>query len=188
MIICRILSARPPWLILFAVLLSFAPAHATRLPKEIATDGPEFDPMHFFTGHTRSTGVFENRAGAPTKRVQTETRGRMVGHELLMEQDLLVEGKPRQHRSWRMRRVDAHHFEGAANDIVGRVRGEAAGHHFHWTFTLALKPGCPLFNVRMTQHMYLQPDGRTMVNRSTIRKFGILVAQVTEQFRQVPPR
>jgi hypothetical protein len=36
----------------------------------------------------------------------------------------------------------------------------------------------------MSQRMYLQPDGKTMVNHSTIRKFGIVVAQVTEQFRK----
>jgi hypothetical protein len=36
----------------------------------------------------------------------------------------------------------------------------------------------------MSQWMYLQPDGKTMVNHSTIRKFGIVVAQVTEQFRK----
>ena len=30
--------------------------------------------------------------------------------------------------------------------------------------------------------MYLQPDGRSMINHTTIRKLGFLVAQVTEQF------
>ncbi len=37
----------------------------------------------------------------------------------------------------------------------------------------------------MTQHMYLQPDGRTMINRDTIRKFGIAIAGVTEEFRHL---
>ena len=140
--------------------------------------------MRFFTGRTSSSGVFENRAGEPTKRVRTETRGRIVADELRMEQDLFIEGEPRQHRSWRMRRLDAHHFAGTANDIVGTAPGEARGNYFTWTFTLATKPGNPLFNVRMTQHMQLQPDGRTMLNRSMIRKLGIVVVQVTEQFRR----
>lgn len=144
--------------------------------------------MQFFTGRTRSRGVFENRAGHPTKVLRTETRGRVVNGEVRMEQDLFVQGSPRQHRSWRMRRLDTRRFEATANDIVGTARGVATGNHFHWTFTLALKPGNPLFNVRMTQDMYLQPDGRTMINRTRIRKLGVLVAQVTEQFRRVAPR
>lgn len=32
--------------------------------------------------------------------------------------------------------------------------------------------------------MYLQPDGRTMLNHTTIRKFGIVVAEVMEEFRK----
>jgi len=67
--------------------------------------------------------------------------------------------------------------------MIGAARGEAYGNVFHWSFRLALSPGNPLGNVRMTQWMYLQPDGRTMVNHTTIRKLGIVVAQVTEQFR-----
>ena len=150
---------------------------------EFEAGRPEFDPVRFFGGLTVSSGVMENRAGAPTGTVTTETTARREGEWLLLEQDLVVEGKA-QHRSWRIRRLDAHHFEGTANDIVGTVRGEAHGNAFHWEFTLALSPGNPLANVRMSQWMYLQPDGETMLNHSTITKFGVVVAQVTEQFRR----
>ena len=150
----------------------------------VADRGPAFDPLVFFTGHTRSWGVFENRAGEATSIIKTECQGRMVNGELRMEQDLYISQRPRQHRSWRMRRLDAHHFEATANDLVGTARGESRGNTFVWSFTLATKPGHPLYNVRMTQHMYLQPDGRTMINRDTIEKFGFILAEVTEEFRK----
>jgi hypothetical protein len=141
--------------------------------------------MVFYTGHTRSWGVFENRRGEATEIIRTETWGRLVGGELRMEQDLYFGRQPRQHRSWRMRRLDAHHFEATASGIIGTARGESRGNTFVWSFALATKPGSTLYNVRMTQHMYLQPDGRTMINRDTIRKFGFIVAEVTEQFRKL---
>ncbi len=145
---------------------------------------PEFEPTRFFAGHTSSFGVMENRGGMPRQIVTTKTVGRWEGDTLRLEQDLFLgDGKP-QHRSWRIRKLDAHRYEATANDIVGTVQGEAYGNAFHWSFTLALSPGNPLANVRMSQWMYLQPDGKTMVNHSTIRKFGIVVAQVTEQFRK----
>lgn len=145
---------------------------------------PEFAPTKFFAGRTSSFGVMENRGGAPKQTVRTNTNGRWEGDTLRLEQDLTVgESKP-QHRSWRIRKLDAHRYEATANDIVGLVQGEAYGNVFHWSFTLALSPGNPLANVRMSQWMYLQPDGRTMVNHSTIRKFGIVVTQVTEQFQK----
>ena len=104
-----------------------------------------------------------------------------------MEQDLFMGSKPRQHRSWRMHRIDAQHFEASANDVLGVVRGETQGNMFAWSFTLVLKPGNPLFNIRMTQYLYLHPDGKTMINRDTASKFGVFVAGVTEEFRLLEP-
>lgn len=150
---------------------------------EFADGRPLFDPVEFFTGQTSSYGVIENRGGAPQEIVRTETRGEREGDTLRLEQDLLL-GKKRQHRSWRIRKLDAHHYEATANDMIGTARGEAQGNVFHWTFTLALSPGNPLTRVQMSQWMYLQPDGKTMVNHSTIRKLGVVLAQVTEQFQR----
>ncbi len=162
------------------------PVNAASLPAgAFPANMPDFDPMKFFTGHTRSWGVIESRAGEPTTRIVTETWGKIVGGELRMEQDLFIEKKPRQHRSWRMRRIDAHHFEATANDVIGTAKGESRGNLFRWTFTLATKPGNALFNISMTQRMYGQPDEQTMINRDAVRKFGVTIAQVTEQFRRV---
>ncbi len=163
--------------------MAAGPAESTHF-SGVSDHGPVFDPLAFYTGHTKSWGVFEDRQGVATEVIKTETFGRVVHGELRMEQDLYFGQRPRQHRSWRMHRLDAHHFEATANDIIGTARGESRGNTFVWSFTLATKPGSPLFNVQMTQRMYLQPDGRTMINRDTIRKFGYIVAEVTEQFRK----
>lgn len=157
---------------------------ATMKVSQFQNGKPEFQPTKFFTGQTSSFGVMENRGGMPKQTVRTETRGRWEGDTLRLEQDLTVGNSKPQHRSWRIRKLDAHRYEATANDIVGVVPGEAYGNVFHWSFTLALSPGNPLANVRMSQWMYLEPDGKTMVNHSTIRKFGIVAVQVTEQFRK----
>ena len=34
----------------------------------------------------------------------------------------------------------------------------------------------------MSQFMYVMPDGKTMIIRSVLRKFGIVIVQITEQF------
>ncbi len=164
-------------------LIPFVTSCASLKVSDFAEGRPLLDPAQFFTGKTSSTGVMENRGGAPMKRVTTQTTGRWEGDTLMLEQDLQMDGKS-QHRAWRIRKLDAHRYEATANDMVGRAVGEAYGNVFHWSFTLALSPGNPLANVQMSQWMYLQPDGRTLLNHSTIRKLGIVVAQVTEQFRR----
>ncbi|MGI8819815.1 MAG: DUF3833 family protein [Chthoniobacterales bacterium] len=157
---------------------------ASRPPSDFAAGEPKFDPVAYFTGHTISSGVLETRRGDPQERVTTETTGRRKGDLLLLEQDLRFADRPKQHRSWRIRKLDEHRYEATANDMVGVARGEAYGNVFHWSFTLALSPGNPLANVQMSQWMYLQSDRRTMVNHTTIRKLGFVAAQVTEQFRR----
>lgn len=153
---------------------------ASMKPSDFAANRPTFDPVAYFTGHTTSSGVLETRGGKPKERVMTETSGRREGNVLVLEQDLHFSTRPTQHRSWRIRKLDEHRYEATANDMIGVARGEAYGNVFHWSFTLSLSPGNPLANVRMSQWMYLQPDGRTMANHSTIRKFGFVAAQVTE--------
>ena len=154
-------------------------------PRDFARAEPVFDPVAFFTGHTQSWGVFEDRTGAkPTRWFTTDCLGHREGGELVLNQTFTYGDGSVQHRRWHIRRVDAHHYEATANDVVGTGRGEADGNAFHWEYTVALKPGNPLFDVRLEQWMYLQPDGRTMLNRGTVSKFGVTVAQIAEEFRR----
>ena len=157
---------------------------ASLAPRQFASTGPAFDPQAFFAGRVHSWGVFENRAGAPTRRFTTASVGRWEGNTLLLDQKFTYQEGTHQQRHWRIRRVDDHRFEATANDVVGTATGEAYGNAFRWEYTVALKPGNPLFDVRLKQWMYLQADGRSMVNRATVSKFGVEVAQVTEYFRR----
>lgn len=164
-------------------VVALAASCSTMEPRDFAADSPAFDPMEFFSGTTESRGVMENRSGEPVGRVLTRTRGKQRGDVLFIEQDLEIDGK-NSHRSWQLRRIDEHHYEATANDIVGVARGEAFGNVFHWSFMLDAVPGNPLGHVRMSQWMYLQPGGRTLVNHTTFSKLGVKLRQVTEQFQK----
>jgi hypothetical protein len=108
--------------------------------------------------------VFENLVTGAKRKVTTRTRSHLEGGRLRLEQDLVFSDGTRQHRSWRIR--------------------VSSGNTFQWSFILALSPGNSLGNVRMRQAMYLQRDGRSLINHTTILKFGIPVARVTETFRR----
>ncbi|MBC7534216.1 MAG: DUF3833 family protein [Ferruginibacter sp.] len=142
------------------------------------------EPVQFFGGHTRSAGVIENRGGKPTARITTETSGVLKDSVLYIEQDLLPEGGKKNHRSWKLYRVDKHHVNATANDIDGTAHGLLYGDEFSWTFRLKLANRKFIKHARMSQHMYLMPDGETLIIRSVIRKFSFVVAQITEQFKK----
>ncbi|MEO5713037.1 MAG: DUF3833 family protein [Luteolibacter sp.] len=160
-------------------------ACSTMQPSDFASEKPDFNPIRFFSGETSSNGVRENRSGRPVEQVFTNTSGKMKGDTLHLEQDLRFvspEKTTTSHRTWQLRQTGPHRYEGTANDIIGTATGEAYGNTFHWTFPLTLSPGNPLTTTRMSQWMYLQPGGKTMLNHTTLSKAGIVISQVTETF------
>ena len=158
---------------------------ATLKPKDFAGTGPAFDPVAFWTGRTSSWGVIENRGGAPTAIVTTATEGTPEGDGgLHMIQHVTTGGKTTV-RDWHIRRTSPGHFEATANDVVGTARGAPSGRTLHWTWTLAAKPGNGLYNVKMDQWMYLADNG-TLLNRTTVTKLGVRIAEISEQFVREP--
>jgi hypothetical protein len=155
---------------------------ASREAASFKDGRPLFDPGAYFRGRTHSWGIIESRGGEPSQVLTTQTQGHWRGDTFHFEQDLAFEKGKRQHRSWRLRRVDAHHYTATGTGIVGEALGEAYGNVFHLGFTLDVAPGNPLLNVHMSQWMYLQPGGRTMINRDVLSKGAVVVAHITEQF------
>ena len=158
-----------------------------------AADEPvaPFDPMVFFDGHTLSRGVVEDRSGAPTEEITTESHASIdAANRLHMEQHLIFRDGKAQNRTWTVWRTGPHRFAANASDMVGTATGETHGRMFHWQWVLARSPGNPLMNVTMEQWMYGLDDGSAMI-RTTIGKFGIILAEVTEHFShpqsEVPP-
>jgi hypothetical protein len=154
--------------------------------SHFAGEIPAFDPVRFFTGHVRSWGVLENRSGAPTGTLTTDCQGTVEPDgSLHMVQHIAFSDGTAELRDWHMRRTAPGRFEATATGMVGTGHGEVAGRALNLRWALATQPGDPLANVWMDQWMYLM-DGGTMVNRTTISKLGVVVAEVTEGFEKVP--
>lgn len=170
-----------------ALLLFSLSACSKPLPMaSFADDSLHFDPVAFFTGRAASWGVIENRSGAPTGRVRTDSEGTAEGADgVHVRQHLVFEDGSEQHRDWHMRRTGPLTYSATANDMVGTASGEASGRLFHWSWALATAPGNPLADVTLEQWMYLTDEG-TMVNRTVVTKLGIVVAGVTEHFAKLP--
>ncbi len=165
------------------LLLTLALCSCATKPLALFKDGkPVFKPEEYFAGRTHSWGIFESRSGQPTKLLYTKTSGRWDGAILHFEQDLIFPQGKNSHRSWLIRRLDEHHYSATGTGIVGTAHGITCGNAFHLDFTLDALPGNPLGHVHMSQWMYLQADGVTMINRDTMTKAGVIITEITEQF------
>ena len=153
-------------------------------PVSFENGQPKLDPVGFFGGRTRSAGVMETPGGKPSRRITTETQGSIKDGVLHIEQNLYPEGQKKNHRVFVLHQIDEHHVDATADDIVGTAHGLLYGNYFTWTFRHTLTNRKFIRHVRMTQYMYLMPDGKTLIIRSVVRKFGFVLAQITEQFEK----
>ena len=126
--------------------------------------------------------MIENRSGAPTEWVVTDSNGQKDGNDRLrMVQHLSFQDGTTQERDWTLWRSGPDRFEATANDMVGSAKGTADSSVFNWQWVLARSPGNPVMDVTMKQWMYRLADGSVMI-RTTVSKFGIILAEVSEQF------
>ena len=79
-------------------------------------------------------------------------------------------------RTWVMHRLDAHRYTATLTDASGTVEAQAYGDLFHLHYPMKSPPGG-----QMEQWMYLQPDGRTLMNVATVRVLGVVVARLSER-------
>ena len=146
-------------------------------PAAFEATAPEMRPEVFFAGSTSSSGVLENRSGAPTRQFHVTGRGQSLpdGTFQLTQIVSFDHDAPRT-RTWLLRRLDAHRYGATLTDATGPVHGEAYGNLFHLTYPMASPPGG-----RMEQWLYLQPDGRTVVNEATVSLLGVTAAHLSER-------
>lgn len=134
-------------------------------------------PEAFFAGSTSSSGVQENRSGAPTARFQVKSFGQTLADGTFrLEQSIAFDREAVQTRTWVMQRVDAHRYTATLTDASGPVEAEAYGDLFHLRYPMRTP-----WAGQMEQWLYLQPDGRTVINEATVRVFGVVVAHLSER-------
>ena len=151
-------------------------------PAHFQGGGPEMRPERFFLGETRSTGVLEAPSGGPLRRFQVEGHGSpLPDGGVRLQQTVRMEGQAPTTRTWELRAKGSHGYGGSLTDASGAVAGEAYGELFHLRYPLR---GVPFG--RMEQWLYLQPDGRTVVNIAVASVAGVPVRRLSERISRVP--
>ncbi len=89
----------------------------------------------------------------------------------------------REQRVWTIVKRDGGRYTGTAGDVVGEASGVAAGNALQWRYVLRLPEDQGGWEVDVDDWMWLI-DERTLLNRSTITKFGIRFAEITIAFRR----
>jgi hypothetical protein len=158
-----------------AVLLLAALAVAA----EPAQPQPALDPLDFFTGEVRGEGTIKVMM-KPATTMRSESRGTPDGKGgLVLEQRVHQTGKPVRISRWALRPTSKTTLTGTATDSAGPIAGKLSGNRLHLKYKT--KDG-----LGFEQYMYLQADRRSVLNRITVRKWGMVVARIDETIRKLP--
>lgn len=151
---------------------------AESLSPELASATPVFAAERFFAGKTRGDGSLKIMLRS-AESVRVEGNGWIDPDGTLVLEQIVQRGtRAPQKRQWRFRNAGPGRYEGTLTDAGGPVRGEVRGNMLHLNYRM--KGG-----EQAEQWIYLQPDGRTALNRMAIRKYGMVVARLDETIRKV---
>ncbi|MGO3744732.1 MAG: DUF3833 domain-containing protein [Alcaligenes aquatilis] len=149
--------------------------------QDYAQERPELDLRQYFNGPLTAHGLFTDRSGKVVKRFTVRMTGTWKGDEGVLDELFVYSDGTTQQRIWHLKYLGDGHYTGRADDVVGQAQGQSAGNAFHWNYVLALPVDGKVWNVNMDDWMYLM-DGRTMLNRAAMSKFGIHLGDVTLSF------
>ena len=142
-----------------------------------AGSGAALDPIAFFTGRTQGAGQLDRLFSSPVT-VTVDSVGRRQGDTLILDQTIREGEKPPRVRRWTMRRVAPNRYTGTLTDAEGPVQIVVTGPRADIRYRMESGLG-------VHQQLALQSDGRTVLNRLQVEKFGLGLATLNETIRKL---
>ena len=165
------------------LLTALAGCASTPVPEDYAAETPVLDLKTYLNGPLTAHGLFTDRAGKVQRRFVVKLVGRWQGDVGTLEEDFAYSDGKAERRVWTLTALGDGRYKGTAADVVGEARGEARGNALRWSYTLRLPVGNTTYDVQFDDWMYLM-DGKVMLNKAQMSKFGFRVGEVTLSFHK----
>ncbi|MFK7606432.1 MULTISPECIES: DUF3833 domain-containing protein [unclassified Pseudomonas] len=170
------------FLLLLALVLGVASCASVDVAR-YADQQPALNLEHFFSQPVKAWGMFQKRNGEVAKRFEVNIVSRHEGNNLILDERFVYSDGTRQRRVWTLTPEGQGRWSGRADDVVGVAEGQVAGNTLHWRYRLNLPVDDSTYEMSMDDWMYLM-DEDTLINRTSMSKFGVEVGQVTLFFRR----
>jgi hypothetical protein len=146
----------------------------------------------YFNGPVIAWGMIQDYSNEVTRRFCVEIEGswRQNNNKWVGELDewfYFDDGEVSQ-RVWTLTKTKNNTYVGEAGDVTGQATGQTSGFAFQWQYTLQVEIDGNRYEFFLDDWMY-QLDEHRVFNRTSMRKFGVEVAEITLFFdKQVPLR
>lgn len=143
------------------------------------TQEPKFDIEQFFVGKVTAWGIVQNRSGEIVQRFEVNIDGRMENGNLILDESFKYSvGDGPAKRVWTLSQNADGTYTGIANDIAEEATGTSYGNAFNFNYEMDLAVDGSTYRVNFDDWFW-GLDDNNMINRSYIKKFGIVMAEVT---------
>ena len=154
--------------------------------KDYEQQAPKFDLVEFFDGKVIAWGIVQNRSGEVVQRFIVDIDGSVQDEVLVLDETFqYIVGEGVSKRVWRLTENPDGSFTGSAGDIAGDAIGKAHGNAFNFVYEMDLMVDGTSYRVAFDDWFFAL-DESTLMNRSYIKKFGIVMADVTIFMQRQP--
>lgn len=145
-----------------------------------------FDIKNYFSGDVIAWGMLQDYSNKVNRRFCVEIKGTWQGSKGVLAEKFYFKDSEISYRNWQLTKHDDGTYTGTAEDVIGTAKGVHQSFAFQFSYTLTLKVADDTYQVNMDDWMY-QLDQYRVINKTSISKFGVNVAEVTIFFDKQTP-
>lgn len=176
--------------ILFVVLVAIAVrsmffSFGSQKPADYANSGPAFNLKEHLSGPILSEGLIYGPTGRVTNSFTAQMQGTWDGDTGTLTESFTYSNGQIQERKWFLTAGPDNTFTATAEDIVGEAHGVVSGSSIMMRYDIILPERAGGHVLSVSDWLYMTESG-VIINRSEMRKYGILVAELVATMRPDP--
>ena len=168
-------------LIISLFLITSCSKNNSMKPEDFQNKKPRLIIEEYLSGNVKAWGVLQNRSGKVTRQFSADLNGKWDGKKLILDEKFNWDDGEVQNRQWQITKIDENNYEGTAGDVVGTARGYSYGPAFKFEYVLLVPVKGKEMKITFDDWIFKQDD-RVAINRATMTKFGLRVAELTVVF------
>jgi hypothetical protein len=150
-------------------------------PIDFKDQKPRLIIEDYLSGNVKAWGILQDRSGNVTRQFSAQLNGEWDGKQLILNEEFNWSDGEVQKRQWQITKLDEHNYEGTAGDVVGKAKGYSYGPAFKFEYVLLVPIKGKEIKITFDDWIFMQ-DEKVAINRATMTKFGIKVAELTVMF------
>ena len=150
-------------------------------PTDFKDQKPRLIIEDYLSGNVKAWGILQDRSGKVTRQFSADLNGTWDGKQLILNEKFNWSDGEVQIREWTIDKIDEHNYEGTAADVAGKAKGYSYGPSFKFEYVLLVPIKGKEVKITFDDWIFKQDD-RIAINRATMTKFGIKVAELTVMF------